>query len=191
MRFVPVLALLALSVASCASPNPALYTLAPVPGAPVLGHQAVGPKIVLIRQIGLARFLDRQQIVRSSENYRLDVQANDWWGEPLGSMLGRVLAEDLTQRLPGTTVYPESGAVSVTPDATVELNIQRLDADAAGHLVLAAQAAVTFEQRRGGPIARSFRFSVPPAGPGVRGEVAAMSTAIGRLADGLATMLRR
>ena len=35
-------------------------------------------------QIGLARYLERSQIVRSSENYRLDVMSNDWWGEPLG-----------------------------------------------------------------------------------------------------------
>ena len=41
----------------------------------------------MLRQIGLARYLERSQIVRSSENYRLDVMANDWWGEPLGAML--------------------------------------------------------------------------------------------------------
>ena len=30
----------------------------------------------------------------SSENYRLDVMSNDWWGEPLGAMLSRVLTEE-------------------------------------------------------------------------------------------------
>ncbi len=181
----PVLAVACL--AGCTSTEPALYTIPAVHGVAVAG----APKIVLLRQIALARFLDRQQIVRSSENYRLEVLANDWWGEPLGAMLSRVLVEELSQRLPGSSVYAESGAVSVSPDATVELNVQRLDADAAGNVVLAAQAAVVFERRRNAPVTRNFRFVVPRPTADVPGEVAAISTAVGQLADGLATMLRR
>jgi uncharacterized lipoprotein YmbA len=174
-------------LAGCASPEPKLYTIAAVHGSVVSGT----PKVVLLRQIALAGFLDRQQIVRSSENYRLDVMANDWWGEPLGAMLGRVLVEELSQRLPGSSVYAESGAVSVSPDASVELNVQRLDADAAGNVVLAAQAAIVFERRRNAPVTRSFRIVVPQPSADVPGEVAAISAAVGQLADGLATMLRR
>jgi hypothetical protein len=36
---------------------------------------------------------------------------------------------------------------------------------------------------------RSFRFTVRPKGPGVPDEVAAISTAVGELADGIAPML--
>ena len=38
-------------------------------------------------------------------------------------------------------MFSESGAVSAQPDATIELNVQRLDEDATGSLVLQAQAA--------------------------------------------------
>jgi uncharacterized lipoprotein YmbA len=177
---------LAAALAACASPDPVLYTLASVPGTPIPG----GPGVVLLRAVALARFLDRPQIVRSSENYRLAVMGNDWWGEPLGAMLGRVLVAELGQRLPGTAVYSEAGAVSVAADATVELNLERLDEDAAGNLVLAAQAAVVFDKRRDAPRTRNFRIVVPAAGPGVPAEVAAISAAVGQLADGLAAMLR-
>jgi uncharacterized lipoprotein YmbA len=57
------------ALAACASPNPVLYAIAPVPGATLTG----GPKVVPPQQISLARYLERSQIVRSSENYRLDV----------------------------------------------------------------------------------------------------------------------
>ncbi len=180
-------ALVALCLAGCASPNPALYTIASVPGA----ARGPTPRVIMLRHIALASYLDRQHIVRSSENYRLEVMANDWWGEPLATMLGRVLGEELGQRLPGSSVYAESGAVSVNPDASVEVNIQRLDTDAAGSLVLAAQAAVVFEKHREAPVTREFRFSVPQPAPGVPGEVGAISVAVGQLADGLAAMLRR
>ncbi len=180
------LAALALStaLAACTSPDPVLYTLASAPGTVRTG----GPRVVLVQQIAIAHYLERSQIVRSSENYRLDVMSNDWWGEPLNAMLSRVLIEELGQRLPRTTVIADNGAVSARPDATIELNIQRLDEDIAGNVVLQAQASVRFTGQSQ-PTLRSFRFTVPPPMPGVPGEVAAISAAVGRLADGIAPML--
>ena len=143
---------------------------------------------MLLHQVSLARYLERSQIVRSSENYRLQVMENDWWGEPLGAMLGRVLAEELGQRLPQTTILSETGAVSARANATIEVNIERLDEDAAGSLILQAQAAVRYTGQTQ-PTLRSFRFSVPPHAAGISGEVAAISVAVGKLADGIAPML--
>ena len=48
------LAAAALPVA-CGSPSPALYALRPVSGVPRAG----GPRVVQLRPIGLARYLDR------------------------------------------------------------------------------------------------------------------------------------
>jgi uncharacterized protein len=179
-----IAAVVAAALAGCSSPDPVLYTIATTPG-PV---QARGPRVVLVQQVATAHFLERSQIVRSSENYRLDVMSNDWWGEPLAPMLNRVLVEELGERLPQSTVIAENGAVSARPDATVEVNIQRLDEDSAGSLVLQAQVAVRATGQIQ-PVLRSFRVSVPPPAPGVPGEVAAISTAVGRLADGIAPML--
>ena len=66
--------------------------------------------------------------------------------------------------------------------------MQRLDEDATGNLLLQAQTSVSFKGR-GAPLLRSFRFTVPPPAPGIPGEVTAISTAVGQLADGLASML--
>ncbi len=79
------------ALGACSSPEPQLYTIGIVPGTRRTG----GPKVIQLRQIGLARYLERAPIVRSSESYRLDVRANDWWGEPLAPMLSRVLIEEL------------------------------------------------------------------------------------------------
>jgi uncharacterized lipoprotein YmbA len=171
-------------IAACSSPSPVLYTIAPVQGR----VQPGGPKVIVLQQISTAHYLERSQIVRSSENYRLDVMSNDWWGEPLAAMLSRVLSEELGQRLPQSTVIGETGAVSASPDATVELNVQRLDEDASGNVVLQAQASVSFKGRPG-PVLRSFRFVVTPPAADIQGEVTAISTALGQLADGLASML--
>ena len=179
-----MLAAVMAALAACSSPEPVLYTIAAAPGA----VQSRGPKIVLVQQVAIAQYLQRSQIVRSSENYRLAVLENDWWGEPLAPMLSRVLVEELGQRLPRSTIITDSGAVSARPDATVEVNLQRLDEDAAGNLVLQAQAAVR-ATRKPQPALRSFRLTVPPPAPGTAGEVAAISSALGQLADGIAGML--
>jgi len=182
-RMIALLASLA-ALAACSSPSPKLYTLAPEPGTAHSG----APKVILLQQISLARYLERSQIVRSSENYQLDVMENDWWGEPLSAMLSRVLVDELSQRLPQSAVISENGAVSAPADATIELNIRRLDEDASGTLVLEAQAAVSFKGQHV-PVLRSFRMTAVPQAPGVPFEVAATSIAVGRLANGLVAMV--
>ena len=182
-----LLLLLATAPAGCASPNPVLYVLAPQPDPNISGTSPPGtPATVELREIGLARYLERPQIVRSSEGFRLDVLSNEWWGEPLGAMLNRVLVQELTQRLPGSTVFAESGAITVTPAATVAVNIQRLDADATGAVVLIAQVEVSSKSTA----TRNVHLTVSPPSPGTAGLVDAMSQAIAQLANAIAAMLR-
>ena len=175
-----------LALGSCASPPPSLYTLAAVPGTAERG----GPRIVVLRQVSLARYLERPQIVRSSENFRLDVLSNDWWGEPLGPMIGRILAEDLTQRLPGTAIFSENGAISPQANATVAVNILRMDLNASGALAFTAQAAVESSGSRRPPITRTVDTTIRAAASPTAAEVRAISIAIGGLADAIAEMLR-
>ncbi|SKA31069.1 hypothetical protein SAMN02745126_05082 [Enhydrobacter aerosaccus] len=179
------LALPALAAACSSSPDPVLYTLQMKQG-PVLGP---GPRNIQVRDIGLAAYLDRKEIVRSSEDYKLGVMSNDWWGEGLGGMIGRVIVLGLAQRLPGSNVYGEGGAISPDANAVVGINVQRLDLDARGQLVLIAQAAVRFE-RPLRTVSRSFTITRTPPTTTVAGQVAASSEAIAELTDGVAEMLR-
>jgi uncharacterized lipoprotein YmbA len=174
----------ALMAASCSSPTPKLYTIAPIPGP----EQSGTPKVVEVKSVGVAQYLQRSPIVRSSDGYRVDLRPNDWWGEPVEAMLGRVLVEDLAQRLPYVTVFSSAGAVTASPDAAVELQVQRMDLDQGGNLIFLAQSSVSFKNKQSADT-RSFRISLPPPSPGADGQVAAISTAVGQVADGIAAML--
>jgi uncharacterized lipoprotein YmbA len=176
---------LAALVAACTSPNPALYTLASTPGPAV--RTAV--RSVELRRVGLAGYLDRPEIVRSSADYRVQVYPNDRWSESPSSMLERVFTEDLVQRLPGTSVFAESGAISTSPDAVIEVDILRFDADADGTIVLLAQVAMRHADASAPAVARTVRLTTRPASPATRDHVAAMSTALGELADRVANQL--
>ena len=173
------------AAAACSSADPVLYTIAVKPG-PILDR---GPAVVRLREIGLAGYLDRREIVRSSDGVRLDVARNDWWGEPLGGMLARVLVVELSQRLPQSNIYSEDGAITADPNAVLAVNIQRLDLDQSGNLELIAQAAVEFNRPRR-TASRSFHIVKTPPTANVPGQVAATSDAVGELTDGLASLLQ-
>jgi uncharacterized protein len=174
-----------LIAASCSSPDPTLYTIAPVPGAVVSG----APKVIAVHGVGVAQYLARNPIVQTSGDYRIVLRPGSWWGEPIDAMLGRVLVQDLAQRLPQSTVYASSGALSgSSPDATIELEVQRLDLDRDGQLLLIAQASVSLKNRESGEV-RSFHISQPPPSASVEGQIAATSAALAQVADRIAVML--
>jgi uncharacterized lipoprotein YmbA len=175
-----------LALTSCSSPNPSLYTLAPMRGTPVPGS----PALVELRRPGIAGYLDRSEIVRSSSPYQLKLNSVERWGEPFGDMLGRVLAEDLNSRLSGTSVFTSAGAISAESGARVEIDIQRFDADSGRDIVLVAQVAVTRSNARSNPVARAIRVSITPTGASTAEYVAAMSRALADASDQIATMLR-
>jgi uncharacterized lipoprotein YmbA len=113
------------------------------------------------------------------------------WAEPLGDMLSRVLAENLTLRLPGSTVFVESRALSLQGDVTVEVEILRFEADASGAVTLSAQLALRSAGRVERRPARSFVTTAPVSGTGTGALVAAMNTALAALANALVEMLKR
>ena len=177
--------LLAILVTGCgSSSDPVLYTLAAQPGPTARS----GPHVIALRDVGLAQYLDRPEIVRASENYLLDVSKGDWWGEPLGRMIDRVLAEELSQRLPGSTVIASSGAIGADADTTIEVNVQSFAANGAGQVVLDAQAAIT--RARGKPTLLTKRLTATPTDSSTRAQVAAMSQLLGQFADVLAAAVK-
>src|ERR1700712_1255009 len=113
-----------LALAGCASPDPVLYRLAPVPGPTMVAPLAV--RSVELRRVGLPGYLDRPGIVRSATDFRIDVTANSRWAAPLGAMLDATLAENLAMRLPGVSVFTEANAISIVPDRVVKVDIVRL-----------------------------------------------------------------
>ena len=178
---------LLLVVAACASPNPDIYTLAAMPGPAVKIHA----HSIELRRVGLAGYLDRPEIVRSNAQFRLQISGNERWGEPMGGMIDRVFTEDLVERLPNASVFVESGAISTRPDVVLEVDVQRFDPDAGGNVVLLAQVAIRHEDTNAPAVASEVRLTTTPASKTTPDLVAAMSLALGQLADEVAERLGR
>ena len=180
MRFFLALPALLLLLAGCASPNPKLYTLARVPGPAV----SAPARVIEIRHVGLARYLDRPGIVTRVDAYRVTLADNARWAEPLSDMLARVIAADLAARLPASTVFTAAGAISAAPDVSVEIDIQRFDAGARFALV----AALAVQHPSSAPRLATVSLSAPPPG-GEENQIATMSRLLGDLADRIAAIV--
>ncbi len=168
-------------LAGCASPDPTFYTLQPVPGTP--SRAAIS---IEVRRPGLAGYLDRSDIVLKNASYRLDVNSQLRWAEPLGDMIGRVLAQDLSQRLSGASVFAESGAITEEPQLRLEVDVLTFDPDASGAVVLTAEVALERGTTHQPVATRHVSLTAQPAGQGAANVVAAMSTLLGNLADQIA-----
>jgi uncharacterized protein len=175
-------ALLALFMAGCSSPDPKIFTLDPVAG-PTLTRP---PLTVEVRRPGLAGYLDRSSIVTQNNGYRLDFDSATRWGEPLGDMIGRVLAQDLAQRLQGSSVFAEGGAISADADVRVELDVQRFDRAEDGIVHLDAELAIDQGSGHRRISARPISLHAPAGGNGAASLAAAMSLLLGKVADQVA-----
>jgi uncharacterized lipoprotein YmbA len=175
-------ALLVAALAGCASPNPDFYTLQPVAG-PVV---TTATQIVELRRPGLAGYLDRPDIVLKSADYQLHVNSQMRWAEPIGDMIGRVLVQDIGQRLPGSTVFGQSGAITADPTLRVEVDVQRFDQGGDGSVTLSAEIAVEMGMTHKPLRTRTVVLQAPAGGAGAANLAATMSTLLGQLADGIA-----
>lgn len=170
-------------LAGCSTTPPAkLYTLAPRAAAPVNRPAAT----VSVRQVAIAQYLDRPQIVRYSDLYQMSTSEYERWGEGLPDMVTRVLVENLSQRLPGSQVYAASGPLTPTKAAevSVEVNVSKFDADPGGAVILAAQWIVHNGKKRDQFGSQEIRIATTSGD--TTGQVAAMSDALGQLASQIA-----
>jgi uncharacterized lipoprotein YmbA len=147
------------------------------------------PRRVELREVGLARYLDRAEIVRGGGSTKLDISSDTRWAEPIGDMVTRVLAENLNQRLPGTTVAPERSSLGGEPDTVAEAEITRFEADSASRVVLRGRFSVRRLGTGSTTLEREFEETLPLESTSTDALARGMSAALGILADRMAEAL--
>lgn len=177
---------MALATVGCgSSPEPIFFALAPTAGA----AQTSSLHLIKLRRPGLAGYLDRPEIVRKVVDYKLGVTMNERWASPLDLMMARTLAQDIEARVIGAHVSTEDGAITVDPDATVEIDIQRCDVGEDGALVLIAEVVVEKGATHTSTGAKTVRVSEVPANMSTGAIVKSMSDLLGQLSDNVAAIL--
>lgn len=174
--------LLMLFLSGCgSSPIPDFYTLYPEPGST---SDEVALQIEL-RRPGLPGYLDRPNIVRRKEAGQLDISGTERWGDDLGQLVGSTVAQNLTQRLPRSTIYNESGVISSDPDMIVEIDLQRFERTDDGLVRLDVQVALHWTGGSGKAVIERYELSAKPEDSDTQSMVAAMSSLLGELSEAI------
>ncbi len=170
----------------CGASEPSYYTLTPWPGAARPG----GPLTVEVRTPSIAPYLDRDGIVRNDRDDHLKIACGAVWASPLTDLIGRTLALDIGQRLPGSSVHTESGAISTQALALVEIDISRFMEGVPGQAVI--EATLSVSRPGSGPTgSRNVSFVQHPTDDSVGALVASLSQLLGQVADVAADALQR
>jgi len=181
-RSFAVLASVAL-LAGCAGPKTTYLTLAPIPGTRA---ETASPPLAIAR-VRMPAAIDRLYLTTATGPATMAVADHARWVAPLGGEAQSVLAADLAERLPATTVLrpgdptPNGGARMVEVNVTWFLpGPDGVDLDA-GWRVTA--------RRDHRSIALGRATITVPAGATPAAQAEAMSIALGRLADRIAAGL--
>ncbi len=184
MRWL-VLAILLGLVGCGGGPKTQFYTL--VPEGPAA--QADPPwhgRSLKVGHVELPADLDRASLVTLGPGPAMSVSDQDRWAAPLDELAQRALTEDLRARLGDAAVLAPADPVPPGGVRTVVLAVQRFSGDSAGQVILAADWAVANgNPPKPGPL-HHVRIVEDAGSTQGSAVAAAMSRALGRLADQVA-----
>ena len=176
---------LALAFAGCTrSADPRLYTLVPKRGTQTYPSS----NTIVVRRPTVAGYLDRRDIVMGIDRDKLEVAGDANWAEPLDAMVGRVLAEDLAQRLPNSRVLTDLNTLGAVSDLRVDIEFSRFDHGEDG-LVLRAMVALHRGFEAQPPWLDSVELRAKGDVRGTREFVAALDGLVAQLADRIAQVV--
>ena len=139
------------------------------------------PVSIQVAQVHLPPALDRQQMVRHSGVFTLDISDRHRWSGPLDEMIRRVLSQDLMRVLPpGGVVLPEEPAPPATRKIVV--NVLEFAPDATGTIQFEGTWSLIYPDSHASPQSRYVRLSERADANDTNGQVNSMSRIIERLA---------
>jgi uncharacterized lipoprotein YmbA len=172
---------------SCgSSPPPRFYILneiAPAAPAPAAANQIP----VRVEPVAIASELDRPELVTRTGPNRVHVAGSERWAAPLPDQIRRVLSDDLSARLPPGLVADPNERATTEPRRSLTIAIDEFYGDDSCAVTLRASWSLT--KARAMSKHGTEQVHIPASAPCIGELPAAMSRALGVLADRLAPMV--
>jgi uncharacterized lipoprotein YmbA len=180
-------------LSGCASTEPSrFYTLTPMPGsnAEVLTETVAQNLSVGVGPISMPDYLDRQQIVTSSNQNEIKMSEFDRWAGSLEDSLARVLSENLSVLLSTDSVFlfPWRGAITV--DYHIGVEVIQFDGELGGNALLIARWGIFSPKEKKVLLVKKSSFTEPAGEKGYEALVAAQSRALMHLSRDMAIAVK-
>ena len=200
MRHLPLVACVVSSLlaAGCALIQPVkdqsrffVLRALPVDAAPSEPMPAARGLILGIGPVRLPDYLKQTELVEGLAGSEVRYSQTDRWAQPLETMTGAVVAQQLTDLLgiPGIVPYPWTGLV--LPDYTIPIRVTRFENDGSGTVIF--DGGWGLHETKTKRIVRVVQFRVTERvqTPDANGTVAAMSAALSQLSHEIAVAIRQ
>ncbi len=192
LRATALLMLAAMATSCASSPPVQFFTLDPTPPGNPHAESAHAPAPAAVPlQVARVRIpptLDRQQIVRETAPYALDINDQHRWSAPLDQMIEHTLQLDLQQLLPAHSVVPAQ-APAVANVAKLVVDIDRFMTVPSGNAELIGSWSVTSADGNSS-CSHEVALSQRPESASYADQVKAMSALVAKLADNIAAASR-
>jgi uncharacterized lipoprotein YmbA len=178
------------SLLACGSSPPIrFYTLNAVAPSATGTAAAAGSIPVRVEPVAIPAELDRLELVNHTGPNLVHLADSDRWAAPLDEQIRRTLSDDLAARLPAGLLVDPNEPSNLDARRTLSISIGQFDADAS--CAVSLNASWTLRIPHAEDQSGSERIQQASSGGCPAALPAAMSRALGVLADRLAPMLAR
>ncbi len=189
-----LLGILLMVLAGCAAGTESarFYTLTPVTGSDTEGlSEKVGQDVsVGVGPIKIPGYLDRPQIVTSSNRNKIKMAEFDRWAGPLKDSFARVLSENLSILLSTDRVFLFPWRGSIPIDYHIGVEVIQFDGELGGNASVTVRWAIFGGNDKKMLAMKKSSFSEPAGAQGYEALVAAQSRALGRLSRDIAVAIK-
>ena len=185
--------ILLILLAGCASTEPSrFYTLTPMPGsdAKILSQAESQDVSIGVGPVRMPDYLDRQQIVTTSNQNKIKMSEFDRWAGSLKDSFTRVLSENLSVLLSTDHVFlfPWRGAITV--DYHIGVDVIQFDGELGGNASLIARWGIFSPKEKKVLLVKKSSFTEPVNEKGYEALVAAQSQALMNLSRDMAAAVK-
>jgi uncharacterized lipoprotein YmbA len=156
-----------------------LNEIAPAAAVPAVAN----PTPMRVEPVTIAMELDRPELVTRSGPNRVHVAGSERWAAPLADQIRRVISDDLSTRLPPGLVADPNESNTTEPRRLLRIAIGEFYGDES--CAVSLRASWSLEDQHGQTLHASEQVQLPATSTCTGDVPAAMSRALGVLADRL------
>jgi uncharacterized lipoprotein YmbA len=185
---------LTLVIVACTSSNTAtFYLLKPIPSSNsklVQNNSATTKITVLVKLVSFPQYLDQPQMVIRKNDYKLQINEDHRWAEPIVNDFTHVFVKNLDSRIAPSDARVYSRLDGVKPDYQLSIEVFQMDVNMDDEAVLKAEWSLSTGKKAKLITRQSSECKVTIKDNSFESGVEAQSKAIGLLADQIAQTIR-
>jgi uncharacterized lipoprotein YmbA len=149
-----------------------------------------GQTVIVVETVEIPQYLNRKQIVTSTDGTEYEIDEFHQWAEPLDESMTRVIAGNLSNLFPVDSVQILPAVAMIPSDYQVDIKVLRLDGKLGDQVTLTAQWAILSTETQEVVSLRKSEYREEVEDTSYKDFVLAQSRTVDRLSQDIARELQ-